>query len=159
VVALAPIRDDDGAMTDHPTLPGPPGPPAHSRAALLLAAGRAVERTLERGLAGHGLTLRQVGVLGHLRRSSDLSYSELARRSDVSVQAMHVTVGRLVERGLVTAEQSPGVRAQLRVTDAGREALAVFHELLAGIELDLDDVDLDLGELLVAVRVLGGPGS
>jgi DNA-binding MarR family transcriptional regulator len=129
---------------------------------LLFAAGRLVERALEQRLAGEGLSVRHAGVLGHLRRSPGMSYSELARRSEVSVQAMHTTVGRLVERGLVTTvDHARGAAATLEVTPAGGRALAVFRDHLAALDADLADVDLDLGELGLALRVLGGaePGS
>lgn len=138
-----------------------PGPPADSRSMLLLAAGRVVSRRLEALLAEDGLTLRVVGTLGHLHRSPGLSYSELARRSQVSVQAMHTTVGKLVERGLVTTvDAGQGTPAALEVSPAGRRALERFHAHVAALDADLDDVALDRSELLVAVQVLGGgPGG
>ncbi len=125
---------------------------------LILTAGRLLERRLERRLAADGLSLRYAAVLGHLRHAPGLSYSELARRSAVSVQAMHSCVGKLVERGLVTsAEHARGAAAELEVTADGDLALNSFRHHVAALDADLADVDLDVDELMLAVRVLGGP--
>ncbi|WP_338316481.1 MarR family winged helix-turn-helix transcriptional regulator, partial [Streptomyces bohaiensis] len=97
------------------------------REALALARRRTARTELDTALDADGLSLRIVGALGHLAASPDLSVSDLARRAGVSAPSMLATVRRLEERGHVQrlGPAGRGNTAQLRVTDAGREALAL----------------------------------
>jgi DNA-binding MarR family transcriptional regulator len=103
----------------------------------LYAAGRLIERELTDRLAALGLTLRLVGILGHLTRSPALSYSELARRADVSVQSMHGSVRPLIAEGIVEGSGTAGQAAQLSITDAGRATLARAAAVIAAYEDEL----------------------
>jgi DNA-binding MarR family transcriptional regulator len=117
----------------------------------LVAAGREVERGLEAGLARHGLSLRLVGALGHLRAGPGTSYSELARRSGVTVQSMHATVGRLVELGaVVSSDAGRGTAASLEVTEEGRRLLALAGEVAAEVDEGLPEAVAEAGVLLLS---------
>lgn len=102
---------------------------------LLIAAGRSAQRDLEASLAEHGVTLRHLGTLGHLARSPGLSYSDLARRADVTVQSMHATIASLVDLGAIEADTPErGRAAKLRLTEAG-------HQLLSTAAATAHDID------------------
>lgn len=121
---------------------------------LLFGLGRLLERELEVRLADLGLSLRTLGVLGHLAAASP-SYSDLARRADVTVQTMHATVRRLIVDGLVTAKGSAGQASTLTLTDRGRSALEAAAPVLAGYEAALmQDTAIDAPELTRAIRTL-----
>jgi DNA-binding MarR family transcriptional regulator len=131
--------------------PAPDGPGAGlvtSATMLLIGAGRLAQRRLDAALAEHGLTLRHVGALGHLARSPDLSYSDLARRAGVTVQSMHATIATLIERGAITtADTGRGQRAQLRLTEHGTALLTTAAETARGLDAEWDlDAD-ELGRL------------
>src|SRR5687768_8818410 len=79
-----------------------------SPAMLLIVAARRIEQMVEHAVAPLGLNLRKLGVLGHLRRDPGLSFSELARRSSITVQSMHVVVQSLLHDGLVETEHVEG---------------------------------------------------
>jgi DNA-binding MarR family transcriptional regulator len=113
---------------------------------LLIGAGRIAQRRLDEALAEHGLTLRHVGALGHLARTPDLSYSDLARRAGVTVQSMHATIAALVDRGAIaTADTGRGQRAQLRLTQHGHDLLATAAEIAHRLD---ESWQLDEGELM-----------
>lgn len=104
----------------------------------LVGAGRLAQRRVDAGLAAHGLTMRHVGALGHLSRSPDLSYSDLARRAGVTVPSMHATVRRLVDLGAIRpTSPGPGLPSRLEVTDEGRDLLTAAAQVA-------DDVDAQL---------------
>jgi DNA-binding MarR family transcriptional regulator len=67
----------------------------------------------------------QLAALARLDRLGPLTTAELARREQITPQAMGATVAVLEERGLVTrtADPADGRRWLLTVTEAGRDAL------------------------------------
>lgn len=124
------------------------GPPADSAATppglignpmmLLALVGRAAQEAVDARLVELGLSMRLIGVLGHLRRTPALSYSELARRAGVTVQSMAATVAQLEDAGYV-APSSPtgrGRAAQLLLTPAGETLLGQAETALAELEGD-----------------------
>ncbi|GGP68724.1 MarR family winged helix-turn-helix transcriptional regulator [Saccharothrix coeruleofusca] len=112
--------------------------PSGSLAMLLVGAGRAAQRRIEKALAPHGLTLRHLGALGHLSRRPDMSYSDLARRAGVTTQSMHATVRQLQELGAIDKEPTgQGQRARLDVTAKGREVLAEVAATLRELDAEL----------------------
>jgi DNA-binding MarR family transcriptional regulator len=116
--------DDD--PTAAPAAPSSGGPPAiaTSLTALVIGAGRRVQRQLDERLAVDGLSMRHLGALGHLAHQPDLSYSDLGRRAGVTSQSMHATVRQLEDLGAVRREHAgQGHRARLEVTPHGRELL------------------------------------
>lgn len=103
----------------------------------LFGLGRLVEREMDGRLAEHGLSLRTLGVLGHLAAATDISYSDLARRADVTVQAIHTTVRRMVADDLVAAEGVAGQAAALSLTDHGRARMHAAAATLSSYEDEL----------------------
>jgi len=103
---------------------GPPGEPPNA-AFLLIALGRAMREQTETGLRELGLSLRHLSALGHLGRQPGLSYSELARRAQITVQSMQATLGQLEELHAIERRTAPGRgrTAQLHLTPTGRELL------------------------------------
>jgi DNA-binding MarR family transcriptional regulator len=150
------------------TTAGPPaggGPPAPSPAFLIMTMGRRLRAEIERDLTVHGLTLRHLSALGHLRREPGRSYSELARRADITVQSMQATLRQLEALGAVE-RRSPSGRgrtAELHLTDAGNRLLAAGLDTIAAADrrllATLPDHDADtLGELLMRLfQAANGP--
>ena len=125
-----------------------PTPPVSPLIALLTAA-RVWDAELTAALRPLGLTTRKYGLLGHIRSSPDVSFSELARRSRISVQSAHVSIAPLVEAGLVDdATAHAGASSALRVTAAGEAVLAAAAEVVVALDERLE------GELPVVVRAI-----
>lgn len=119
----------------------------------LYAAGRLIERELTDRLGALGLTMRLVGILGHLTRSPALSYSELARRADVSVQSMHGSIRPLIAEGIVEGVGTAGQAAQLSITTAGRATLERAQAVIAAYEDELlEAAGMPAEELRAAAR-------
>ncbi|MFF7816116.1 MarR family winged helix-turn-helix transcriptional regulator [Streptomyces roseolus] len=104
----------------------------------LAGIGRMVRETVESRLEEAGLSVRLLGVMGHLSASPGLSISELARRARISAPSMLAIVRQLEADGLVerTSPTGRGNTAQLSLTEAGRRARARANETLS----DLDGV-------------------
>ena len=122
--------------TDPESRPPGPRPPAPNVAFLTMAVGRRVRAQVDAGLSEHNLTYRHLSALGHLAANPDLSYTELAHRGGVTVQSMKATLVQLQQRGAVEQRNSArrGLRAQLRVTDAGTELLRHGTAVLTDVE-------------------------
>jgi DNA-binding MarR family transcriptional regulator len=76
-------------------------------------------------LKGLGLTTRKYGLLAHIQAMPGISFSELARRSQITVQTAHTAVRALVDDGLaMDATSHAGAASDLRVTEQGSAALA-----------------------------------
>jgi len=94
--------------------------PPFSPTVALLTIGRVWEAAFTEALKPLGLTTRKYGLLGHIRGNPGISFSELARRSRITVQSAHTAVAQLVNDGLVAdATAHAGAASTLRVTDAG----------------------------------------
>jgi DNA-binding MarR family transcriptional regulator len=128
---------------------------------LLMAAGRRIRERVEDELRADGVTMRHVSALGHLRRESGLSYSELARRAGITVQSMQATLTALEDAGAV--ERYGGGRGRavtLTITPRGEQLLAAATDAF-------DRADRDLAALLTPAAAqdlttllgafLGGP--
>jgi DNA-binding MarR family transcriptional regulator len=101
-----------------------PGPPSTSPSVLLLALGRRVETELTAALAPLGLTTARLGLLGHVSAVPGASFSELARRSGISVQSAHAAVKSMVAAGLVRdATARAGAASRIEVTEEGARLL------------------------------------
>jgi DNA-binding MarR family transcriptional regulator len=93
---------------------------------------------LDGELRGLGLTTRKYGLLAHIHATPGISFSELARRSQITVQSAHAAVRSLVEAGFVAdATAHAGSASVLRVTDAGAGALATAETSLARLDVEL----------------------
>jgi DNA-binding MarR family transcriptional regulator len=101
-----------------------PEPPPFSPTITLLTLSRVWDAALSDALKPLDLTTRKYGLLGHIRRTPDISFSELARRSRITVQSAHAAVKSFVEAGLVDDGTShAGSASTLRVTAEGESLL------------------------------------
>jgi DNA-binding MarR family transcriptional regulator len=83
------------------------------------------------------LTTRKYGLLAHLEATPGISFSELARRSRITVQSAHTAVGALVQAGFVVdVTAHAGAPSDLRVTDAGTRALRDADARLGALDAD-----------------------
>lgn len=106
----------------------------------LAAIGQRLREAIEDRIAPLDITLRHLGALGHLVHRPELSYSDLARRAQVTSQSMRATIAQLAELGAVSIEApGQGRSAALRVTPAG-------HELLEEARARITDLDAALTE-------------
>ena len=115
---------------------------AFSPVVALLTVSAVWEARLDAALRDHGLTTRRYGLLAHIRSTPGISFSELARRSQITVQSAHSAVRMLVDAGLVRdATAHAGAASDLRVTAAG-------EAVLDDAELHLARLDAELRESL-----------
>ena len=117
-----------------PSLPswlaaGPAGIPAYA----LARAGSAMTARFTRELAAVGLRPHTFFVLVHLAREPALTSAELARRLALTPQSMSALLHGLADAGWVERPTGArrGQRIQVRLTDAGRGALASAGPVLA----------------------------
>ena len=116
--------------------PGSARPPFSPTIALVTVA-RIAEVRLAALLEPHGLTLRKYGILGHIGATPGLSLSDLARRSHITVQSVHVLIRSLVDAGWVnSATEVNGRAAQITVTPAGAALLAAVRAELATFDAE-----------------------
>lgn len=100
-------------------------PPPFSPTIGLLTVSRIWEAALADALKPLGLTTRKYGLLGHIRGTPGISFSELARRSRITVQSAHAAVSAFAEAGLVDdGTAQAGAASSLRVTEQGESLLA-----------------------------------
>lgn len=139
-------------MTDEQRAPQRLAP---SPALIMILQARAVEQRVEAELRELGLSLRRLGLMGHLRATPGISFSELARRAGIKVQSLHPIVDALLEQGLVTTVGGVGQgrAAVIELTAAGDETARRATNVLAAIDRELftDGAWKDLGEALVRV--------
>lgn len=119
----------------------------------LIAAAGSWESRLTADLRHLGLTTRRLGLLAHLDALPDLSFSELARRTGITVQSAHAAVRQLASDGLVDdATAHAGTRSTLRLTDHGRATLAAAQERVAALDATLVAQQPALAAALAAMR-------
>lgn len=100
-------------------------PPPFSPTIGLLTLSRIWDAALADALKPLGLTTRKYGLLGHIRGMPGISFSELARRSRITVQSAHAAVSAFAEAGLVDDQTAhAGAASSLRVTEKGESLLA-----------------------------------
>lgn len=107
--------------------PAPPAAaePPFSPTIALLTVARVWDAELTQVLRGFGLTTRTYGLLGHIKGTPGISFSELARRSRITVQSAHTAVARLLAEGLVQdATAHAGARSVLELTEDGSRLLS-----------------------------------
>lgn len=104
----------------------------------LLALAAEWEARLSDRLHDLGLTTRRYGLLAHIAAVPDVSFSELARRTGVTVQSAHAAARALAAAGLVAdATAHAGSASTLRVTQLGHELLELARERLAELDREL----------------------
>lgn len=122
---------------------------------VLILQARALEATLQKKLEEIGLSLRRLGLLGHLQREPGISFSALARRAGIKVQSLHPIVATMMTDGYVdtVGGVDQGRAAAIELTDAGIEALSRAHALIAQLDVEMfgDGEWAKLGEALTDV--------
>jgi DNA-binding MarR family transcriptional regulator len=114
------------------------GPPPASVSFFLISLGRRARDSVDDRLHEYGIAFHHLAALGHLSRQPGLSYSELARRAQVTVQSMQTTVAHLEQEGLVArGATNQGRRADLRVTEYGANVLAAAQAAIRSVDADL----------------------
>ncbi|WP_415394452.1 MarR family winged helix-turn-helix transcriptional regulator (plasmid) [Rhodococcus globerulus] len=129
--------------------------PASPTMVMILQA-RALEAKVEAGLKSIDLSLRRLGLLGHLQREPGISFSALARRAGIKVQSLHPIVDAMIADGYANAVGGVGQgrAASIRLTDRGVEALARANTLIA--EFDASEfANEEWAELGVALSRIG----
>jgi DNA-binding MarR family transcriptional regulator len=112
-----------------------PEKPPFSPTVALLTIGRVWEAALADTLKPLGLTTRKYGLLGHIRATPGVSFSELARRSRITVQSAHTAVAAFAADGLVEdATARAGAASRLQVTAAGERLLGEAAERVAVLD-------------------------
>ncbi|MHA3021868.1 MarR family winged helix-turn-helix transcriptional regulator [Mycobacterium sp. BMJ-28] len=112
-------------------------PPPFSPTIGLLTVSRVWEAAFTEALKPLGLTTRKYGLLGHIRGMPGISFSELARRSRITVQSAHTAVAAFVEAGLVDdGTAHAGAASTLRTTVGGDALLARAAEVVARLDAD-----------------------
>ncbi|MFC8042563.1 MarR family winged helix-turn-helix transcriptional regulator [Nocardia sp. NPDC057353] len=112
-------------------------PPPFSPTITLLTVARVWDAAYADALKPLGLSTRRYGLLGHVRGTPGISFSELARRSRITVQSAHTAVRGFVAAGLVDdGTAQPGAASTLRVTAAGEALLARAAEVVAGLDAE-----------------------
>ncbi|BBY24616.1 MarR family winged helix-turn-helix transcriptional regulator [Mycobacterium stomatepiae] len=112
-------------------------PPPFSPTVALLTVGRVWEAAFGEALKPLGLTTRKYGLLGHIRGTPGISFSELARRSRITVQSAHAAVATFVAAGLVDDRTAhAGSASQLSVTAEGEALLARAAEVVTRLDAE-----------------------
>ena len=123
--------------------------PPFSPTVTLLTIGRAWEAALAAALKPLGLTTRKYGLLGHIRGKPGISFSELARRSRITVQSAHVAIAAFVADGLVEDTTArAGAASQLRVAESGERLLAEVAQKVAELDAEFAAAHPGLTEAL-----------
>ena len=109
-------------------------------------ASRALTRLYDEALAPAGLTVTQFSILRNSERLDGPTLSQLAEHTGHERSALWRTVQPLARQGLLTMEAGKDERTRrLRVTDAGREAMARgephWRETQAKVESRLGEED------------------
>jgi DNA-binding MarR family transcriptional regulator len=115
--------------------PEPPPRPPFSPVISLLTISAVWDAKLNAELRDLGLTTRKYGLLAHLEATPGISFSELARRSRITVQSAHTAVGALVQAGFVVdVTAHAGAPSDLRVTADGTRCLRDADARLAALD-------------------------
>ena len=112
-----------------------PERPPFSPVIALLTVSSVWDAQLNAALKDLGLTTRKYGLLAHIHATPGISFSELARRSQITVQTAHTAVRTLQEEGLVQdATAHAGAASDLRATDKGEAGTPGTQVLLGSGE-------------------------
>ena len=136
-----------------------PAPPPFSPTVALLTVGRVWEAAFADALKPLGLTTRKYGLLGHIRGTPGISFSELARRSRITVQSAHAAVAALGDAGLVDdGTARAGAASTLRVTAVGEKLLGEAAGVVARLDAEFTRRHPELVEALRAsfLRAVAG---
>lgn len=122
-----------------------------STVVMLLTVSRVWEAALADALKPLGLTTRKYGLLGRIRGTPGISFSELARRSRITVQSAHAAVAAFVAAGLVDDMTAhAGAASRLHVTASGEALPARAAEAVTRLDADFTARHPELTETLRA---------
>ena len=109
-------------------------PDVRVTAARLRVSLSAFRRRLHEAALDGDLSAPQLTALSRIDRLGPVTTAELARREQITPQAMGVTVASLEQRGLVarSADASDGRRSILSLTPSGREAIHSGRSAVSG---------------------------
>lgn len=103
-----------------------PSPRPFSPTIALLAVSAGWHESFAEALKPLGLTSRKYALLGHIRVTPGISFSELARRSRITAPSPHIAVAALKDAGLVDdATARAGAASHLEVTGQGERLLGM----------------------------------
>ncbi|MDT0614097.1 MarR family winged helix-turn-helix transcriptional regulator [Streptomyces lancefieldiae] len=117
---------------------------------------RRTQRSVEQGLAVHGLSVGVRAVLALLHRNGPMTVPQMGRAQAISRQFVQRMVNDAAARGLVESVPNPAHRRSslIRLTDEGRAAITAVldreHLVLREVGGDLTDADV-----ATCLRVLG----
>lgn len=137
-----------------------PSPPPFSPTVALLTIARSWDAAFSDALKPLGLTTRKFGLLGHIRSTPGISFSELARRSRITVQSAHTAIAAFEAAGWVGDDTSrAGAASRLRITEAGERLLTEASALVASLDAQFGAAHPDLTEALRRhfAELMGGP--
>lgn len=106
---------------------------------IMILQARALEKRVEAELAESDLSLRKVGLLGHLRREPGISFSALARRAGIRVQSLQPIIESLLADDYVRAVGGVGQgrAAVIELTERGAKALEHSTAVIAQTDADI----------------------
>ena len=106
-----------------------------STSIVVLALARRIEDELSAALSPLDLTVRRLGLLGHIAGVPGASFSDLARMSGISVQSVHGAVKALVAAGLVRdLNARAGSASTIELTEEGAELLGKARKVAAEVD-------------------------
>lgn len=106
----------------------------------LIAVSAMWEERLSAALRDLGISTRKFGLLGHIGAEPGISFSELARRSHITVQSAHTAVRTLVDDGFVAdGTAHAGSASNLHVTQKGFDVLEQAYLRLVDLDSALAD--------------------
>ncbi|WP_017587212.1 MarR family winged helix-turn-helix transcriptional regulator [Nocardiopsis ganjiahuensis] len=121
-----------------------PDAPVTSTSVLLLTLTRRIESELGEALAGLGLTVGRLGMLGHIAGVPGISFSDLARMSRITVQSAHTAVKALKTAGLVQDDTArAGAASTISLTDEGHRVLREAMGAVSGVDERLFGAEAD----------------
>lgn len=127
--------------------------PRFSPVIALLGVSAAWEAQLAAELRTIGISTRKFALLGHIGAEPGISFSELARRSHITVQSAHAAVHTLVDDGLVAdATAQAGAASDLSVTLKGARVLREARDRLARLDASLAQALPRVAESLAGIR-------
>lgn len=110
-------------------------PPPFSPVIALLTVSAVWDARLNAELRDLGLSTRKYALLAHVEATPGISFSELARRSQITVQSVHTAARSLAEAGFVKDENAhAGAASDLRVTEEGARLLREADARLGALD-------------------------